>query len=246
MGISVLTSAVVVWMLRNIGVLDAQGSELTLPVAELYRSVALQMTTMAGALIALVASALFVENTRTTNQRDLFVELETRPTRRWLVQLTAVLLGMLLAAILMVLMSSLAALGMSLLRGQHLRIDLKGWAPALDAALHGLPVFALFASGSILLSRVIKSGPIPTIGIGVVGIFNLLMIQHLTPAFLEKAVPTAWVGQWMRLTAEDHGAAYFWTTGAFSGGRGISEWLILASLALTCAIGIRLTGSWRG
>ncbi len=241
LGVALIAAVGVSAMARNVGGLTASGEAREVPVWEVLRCVVLQSATLAGLLIALVAASVFVENCRTRNQRDLFAELETSHLRRWLVQFVVVLAAMSLASACMALIVMALSVSLPLLRGEEIAFDLSGSGELLRSWTFALPVWILFAAGSICLARVISSGPVATIGLGAVVTMNLLVVQHLIPPGLERAVPTAWVGQWQRLTGEDYGIAYFWTVGTFPGGRGLSGPLIFAGLVVACGIGIHLT-----
>lgn len=241
LAVVLISAAGVSVMARNVGGVNASGGAREIPVWELLRCVVLQSATLAGLLIALVAASMFVENCLTRNQRDLFAELETDPFRRWLVQIAVVLTAMLLAAVCASLVVLALSVSLPLLRGEGIVFELRGFGQLLRSWVFASSVWLLFAAGSVCLARIVRAGPVATIGLGAVVTMNLLVVQHLVPIGLERAVPTAWVGQWQRLAGDDYGIAYFWTVGTFPGGRGLSGLLLLASLVAAVGIGIHLT-----
>lgn len=217
LGVVVLVIAV---RARNAtGLLVDDGTSARVMVGAALRIALLQMSTLAGMVVAAVGASALSGFVSTRRGEELAAILEPRAGRRWTLRYVTVVLFIACGAVL----TALATLGAGLV--QALRLDrtvelsLGRWSAIGDVVVHAALPVATFAAIATLLAVLLRGSPAIVGAAAVGGTQALLLLQHLMGARGDLMMPTAWVARWLHLPASDFGVAYLWTVGSFDSGR---------------------------
>jgi hypothetical protein len=215
---------------------------MSLDLSTVMRVGVLQMSTMAGVVVAATVGAALAGATGHAEEQ-LLATLEPRSGRRWSTGFATIVMALLVATVAAVLLTAAAGALQAHRLHAPLRIAAHHWPGLQAASLHGGLTMLGLASVAVLISQRLSTSPAVIVAVAVGGTWAMFLLQQLLGAAGDVALPTAWVARWLHLATEDYGVAYLWTTGAYADGRSPAGGAI-AVMALGCAfIGWRQAGA---
>lgn len=242
---TVTISAVVVLAVavhaRNAPGLLIEDSDAQL-VAPLYafRVACLQMSTIAGLVIASACAATLAGYGSRTRCEELLAILEPNAARRWFLRVLSVLLVLLAAIGLTTLATFGAGFVQAVRLGRGVRLANGDWGGAFATFAQAITVGAAFAAVAVLVGSLLRANPPIAAALTVGAAQALLFLQHLLGGLGDVIIPTAWIGRWLHLPARDYGVGYLWTTGAFANHQAAAG-LAVATLAAAASVAGLLT-----
>lgn len=205
---------------RNAPTVLVEGEDgVQVALAGSVRIAVLQMSTLAGMVVAAIGAAALSTFVSTRQGEQFISGLEPCAIRRWLLRFLTVLAFLSAGALL----ATTATYGAGLVQASRLagpvRPVMGEWQAVGGVLAHAALPMAAFAAIAILLSALLRGSPAVAAAAAAGGTQALLLLQHLVGTRGDIVVPTAWVARWLDLPARDFGVAYLWTTGSFDTGR---------------------------